>query len=35
MVLAVFALMPEMPTLVLQAVLTATIFEYKTWRSAK
>ena len=34
-VLAVFALMPEMPTLVLQAVLIAMIFEYKTWRSAK
>ena len=32
---AVFALMPEMPDLVLPAVLTATIFEYKTWRSAK
>ena len=34
-VLAVFALMPEMPGLVLPAVLTAMIFEYKTWRSAK
>ena len=34
-VLAVFALMPEMLALVLPAVLTAMIFEYKTWRSAK
>ena len=29
-VLAVFTLMPEMPSLVLPAALTAMIFEYKT-----